>query len=626
MSNLRRLIVRGATVALFAVLIASFALWGVGDIFRSDDGGRVVANVGSQEITAPEFQRQFRREINRLRQRMGGQFDMETAREMGVVDQITRQAITRALFDAEAKELGLAVGDEDVAQRIRERQAFQTEDGFSRERFQRVLQQGGLSETAYIEQVRSQLKRRAMSDIVAAGAKVPDVMAEMEYRYRNEARIADYFTLSHDSFEVDAPGQQALRSYYENNDDPFMAPAYRELTYLHAAPADIAERVKVSEDAIQQAYQERKETYAQPAKRHVKQIVFDDRETARTALDRLMQGRRFAAVARELQGNAPADLGMVTRDELPDGLAEPVFELDEGRVSQPVETSLGWHLARVTEAQPATTKSLDAVRDELRAELARDKAADRLISMANEMRDALAGGATLKSVAEQFGFELRHLPAVDEQGRNHAGEEIDGLPAPEQFLQVAFNTPQGQRSLVQETDRGGYFVLRVESVTPSQKRPFDAVTDEVRQRLLAKRRADAAKAAATQLVEQTNASRDFRALAADRGARVQTSQPLRRTRNQNASAVEKALTDELFAADAGDTFMRPLQDRVAVARVGEIREADPAAAGEAMTSLRQQLGQALQSDLFAQFADSLRQRHTVRVNQAAIDQIVSRVR
>jgi len=626
MSNLRRLIVRGATLALFAVLIASFALWGIGDIFRSGGGGRVVASVGDQEITATDFQRQLRRQVNRLRQQMGGQFDMDTAREMGLIDQITRQAITRALFDAEAGELGLAVGDESVAQRIREQQVFQTAGNFSRERFQQVLRQGNLSESEYVEQVRGQLKRRAISDIVAAGVAVPAIMAQSEYRYRNERRAARYFTLAHDAFEVDAPSEQDLKQYYQDNEDAFMAPAYRELTYLHAAPGDIADRVKVSDAAIRQTYEERKAQYSEPARRRVQQIVFDDRETAQKALDRLMQGRRFAAVAREIKGSGPADLGTVTKDDLPEGLADPVFDLDEGRVSQPIETNLGWHLAKVSEVEPASTRSLESVRDELREELARDKAVDRLITMANEMRDTLAGGARLEEVADQFGFEVRHLPAVDQEGRDRDGERISELPGREKFLQVAFNTTQGQRSLLEETDEGGYFVLRVESVTPSQRRPFDAVEDEVRRRVLAQRRAQAAEETAKEIVEAANGGRGLDELAAARGAQVRTTPALTRTGNERAGEVATALLDKLFAADEGAAFMQPLDGRIAVARVSEVREADPAADEDGVASMRQQLAQSLQSNLFAQFADSLRQRHTVRVNQAAIDQIVSQVR
>ncbi|SDF71156.1 peptidyl-prolyl cis-trans isomerase D [Limimonas halophila] len=626
MSNFRRLIVRGATLALFGVLIASFALWGIGDIFRSGGGGRVVATVGDEEVTAAEFQRQLRRQINQLRQRMGGQFDMEMARQMGVIERITRQAVTRALFNAEAAELGLAVGDEDVAKRIRQQQVFQSGGNFNRERFQRVLQQGGLSEAQYVEQVRGQLKRRAISDVISAGVAVPDIMAESEYRYRNQARVARYLTLATDSFEVAEPTADELKAYYEEHGDAFTAPAYRELTYIHAAPADITERVKVSDAAIERAYAERKDRYSQPAQRRVRQIVFDDEETARRALGLLMQGRTLEAVSREIKGGAPAKLGMVTKDELPDGLAGPVFELKEGRVTEPVQTSLGWHLAQVTEVQPATTKSLAEVRDEIRADLARDKAADRLISMANDMRDALAGGAPLKEVAQQFGFELRRIPAVDQQGRNRDGEQIKGLPAPNQFLQVAFNTTQGQRSLLEETDQGGYFVLRVDSVTPSQRRPFDAVKDKVRRRVLAERRAQAAEEAAKSMVERVNGGAALAGLAADRGVRVRTSTALTRTDNENAPAVEKALTDKLFAKDQGKAFMRALDGRVAVATVSEVREADPQASPSALESLRQELGRGLRSDLFAQFADSLRQRHTVRVNQGAIDQIVSQVR
>ena len=102
------------TFLLFALLILSFAIWGIGDIFRVAPQSAVVAEVGAVKITQNEFSRDLSREMNTLRQRFGGQFDIAQAQALGIVDQILQQMITRALFEQQAEDLRMLVGDNQI--------------------------------------------------------------------------------------------------------------------------------------------------------------------------------------------------------------------------------------------------------------------------------------------------------------------------------------------------------------------------------------------------------------------------------------------------------------------------------------------------------------------------------
>ena len=53
-----------------ALLVVSFGIWGIADIFRGF-GVNQLAKVGDTEITAVEFQRDYERAIQRLSQQMG---------------------------------------------------------------------------------------------------------------------------------------------------------------------------------------------------------------------------------------------------------------------------------------------------------------------------------------------------------------------------------------------------------------------------------------------------------------------------------------------------------------------------------------------------------------------------
>jgi len=71
---------------LFGVLIITFGLWGIGDIFRSRSTDTTVATVGGLSISAEQLQQAVKSDIDRLRGVLGSSITMEQAKQLGVVD------------------------------------------------------------------------------------------------------------------------------------------------------------------------------------------------------------------------------------------------------------------------------------------------------------------------------------------------------------------------------------------------------------------------------------------------------------------------------------------------------------------------------------------------------------
>ena len=625
MTNVRRTLARWVVGALFALLIASFALWGIGDIFRGGGQATTVIEVGDQEIDQVEFGRMFQREMRRVRQAMGGDLSLEEARRLGLVDRIVEQTVTRALFDAQAREMGLVVSDAQVARAIRSQQAFQNAVGdFDRNRFRQALRSSGLSEARFVELVRGDIDRERLARAVTSGIAVPEELAEAVYRYQEERRVAKTAKIAFASVQdVPQPSEPDLRTYYEQNGQAFMAPEYREVSLIQLRPEQLAGEVNVSEDELRQAYKERKDALGRKEKRSLQQVLVNDREAAERILDQMRQGRTFEAAVEQVTGDAPIDLGAMTRDEMLPELADAAFSLAEGETSEPVESSLGWHVLRVTGVEPGKTLSFQEARETLREDIAMRKAVDRMVSLANDLDDALAGGATLEEAAADLGLTVREIPAVDRDGQDRQGEPVEALSPKEEILPVIFETPEGQQSLVEETPAGGYFVLRVDGIVPSQLRPFEEVRQTVRERWLADRREERARARAEEIVRGVNeAGRDFEALAREAGLSVSTTEPV--TRSGEGGQGPAPLAGALFDLSVGEATIASAQDGVVVARLVEIREADPQDDPEALAQVRRSLRQGLQGDILTQFANALRQQYGVRINRTQLDNVLAR--
>jgi len=620
-SKPQKIVVKVVTFVLFGLLIASFAIWGIGDIFRGGGRVRAVAEVGDRKITDQEFSRTLTRELNRLSNRLGQRLDMEQARALGLPDQVLGQMISRALLDLKAADQGIVVTDEQVGRRIQREPAFQSDLGaFDRSLFLQTLRVSGLSEEEYVETLRRDLVRERLVGAAASAVSAPEMLAETLYRYREERRAARILKVPNDSVtELPEPEESALKAFHEEFSDRFMAPELRSVTLVQLRARDLAMEVKVSEDNLRAEFEFRQQDFAVPERRSVEQIVVPDEETAERATKRLGEGADFATVSEEFTGDAPLDLGSVARGDLPAELSEPVFALEAAAVSAPVKTELGWHILHVTKIELGRPADFDSARDKLAESLAMRQAVDSIVSIANQLDDELAGGANLEEAAAALNLSVRKIDAIDRNGRDADGHPVEDLPT-SRFLEVAFDTQPGEDSLLIETGEADYFVLRVDGVTPAQLRPLDEVRDEVVELWRDSQRARIAREHAEALAERARGGTSLGDLGKEEGYEVTTTDPLRRF---DSSGPSPAMASKLFQLQPSEFATIAGSDGHFVVELDEVIPADPAAHSEDVAELRDALSTAMQDDMLDQLIGSFRADYGVTVNQALLDDVLA---
>ncbi len=610
---------------LFSLLILSFAVWGIGDIFRPGRQATAVAEVGGIKITQAEFSRDLAREMNNLRQRFGVNFDVAQAQALGIVDQIIQQMITRALFEQQAEELRMIVGDDEVLRRIHEQPVFRNEEGnFDRFRFEQVLRSNSLSEPQFIASLSGDIKRQHIMDAITGTGAAPRALAESLYAYQQERRVAETLRVGRDSLpELRAPSEADLEKIHGEHADRFQAPEYRNITLIRLQAEDLAKEVSLSEEDLRAEFEARQEEFRVPEKRAVEQIVYLDETAASDAKRQLKGGMAFAEVSRSTQGRDPVNLGLMSRDDMAAQLpvlADAAFALDAGASSAPVQSPFGWHILHVAKIEPGKEPDFDAVRDELAGDLAMREAVDRMVEIANELDAELGSGATFEEAAELLQLELRRLPAIDAAGKDPAGAAVPGLPPLGEFSQAVFQTEPGQDSLLTETRDGNYFAVRVDGITPAVTRPLDEVRDEVaalwkdlEEDRLARERAEA-------LAKRIEDGEAMAAVAEAEGLSVTVTDPVTRQQTETAGLPSRELAAKLFEIDKGEVTTAAAQDGYLVARLTEIQPANLSAEAEAVAGLQETLAGSLQSDLLSGFISALREQTGVRVYERVVEE------
>lgn len=610
---------------LLMLLVVSFAIWGIGDVFFGGLNNPAVAKVGESEITADELANAFNQSLRNLQQRIGTQIDRQQAIQLGVMQQSLQDLITRRLVDLRATDMGLTVTDATLRQLITADPVFQVAGRFDRTRFEQLLYSSGLTEEGYLASLRQDVMRGTLTNGVSGAAVVPQALVDAIYRYRNEKRRGRYVVIETASTtDVPEPTDEDLQAFHDANQGRFTAPEYRAITLITLEPDDLIGEIEVTEDRIATEYQDRIERYRTPERRTVEQLLALDRETIDAAARRVEEGEGLAEVAETMtdQGVSFDDLGSVTRNDLPGELGAAAFALSEGEIGAPVQSPFGWHLFRVSAIEPEKIVPLDELHGELAEELALTEARDRLPGFANQLDDELAAGVPLSEAAAAVGLAAKTMAAVDRNGRDASGAQVDGLPTWPELLEVAFATPAGEVSLLEETVEGSYFVVGVDSVTAPRVRPVEEVRDALaaawqadRRRALTQERAQALLARADEVASLDQLAGDLTIIEIP---------PITRDDRGNDQGLTPAIVQALFTAEpdavADEVVATPTGFAIVAADL--VIEADPTGDPDAIAQLRSQLEAETRSDLLVQFEAALRRDYPVEIDGGVINRLI----
>lgn len=629
LTALRRLAGTWVAKILFVLLVLSFAIWGIEDVVRNFGRETAVAHVGGEPIELPEAQAAAQREMARIARQLGSRFEPDENIRRAVAAAALEQLISDRALRAEARRLGVVAPPEAVRDAVFAIPGLRGPDGtFSRVMLDGFLRTNQLSEAQFLVLVAGDILRQQLGGAVRAGAAGPDTLSAPLLAWAMERRAAEVVQIPVASVPPpEAPTEAQLRRYQENNPQRFSAPEYREVAIAVLSPETVAAEIEISDADLQQAYEQRRAQFDTPERRALRQAVLPDEAAARTLAETWRGGAEFPAIeaAATAAGGSAADLGLLDRAAMPlPAVAEAAFAAATGAVTDPVQSPFGWHVIRVERIEPAVTRSFAEVKEELRREVAHDRAVDLAYERANRVEDALAGGTPLAEAAPRFGLALT-AATLDATGRDPANEAV-ALPLPEaqkaDLLRAIFAARQGDAPRM--TEMGDAFVaIEVRGVTPPALRPFESVEEQVRTAFLTEARRRAAEERAAGLLAAIRAGRPVAEAAAEAGLTAQPVGPFGRDPAQ-AGPLPPELLAPLFEAKPGEATMVETRAGFAVARLADILRFDPATDPLGLGRVRGEIEQSMQDELEEQYAVALRGRADVRINRQLLEQVTGR--
>lgn len=606
-------------------LIISFAIWGIGDIFRGF-GVNSVAKIGGTEISIEQFRSYYSEKLQQLGQRMRRPISNDQARALGLDRQLLGQLVAETTLDEQAKQLRLGLADKDIADRITSDPAFRGANGqFDRARFEAVIRNAGFSEGRFVAEQRNVMLRRQIAQTVSGDLKVPDTTLKSILQYQGEKRAIQYIALAAaQAGDVAAPSADDLAKYFETRKVLFRAPEYRKVTVLFLSPADLAKPEAVSDTDAKAAYEARKDSFGTPEKRELRQMVFPKPEDATAAYERVTKGLSFADLAKE-RGikDSDLDVGTVAKADIIDpAVADAAFALKSGDVSSPVKGAFGTVLLQVGKIEPGTQKTYADVAADIKRELAEARAKTEINNLRDKIEDDRAGGATLAETAKKLSLKAISIEAVDRAGRAPDGQPVAALPKQPDVVAAAFATDVGVDNDAMQLPSNGYLYYDVTGITPSRERPLDEVKDQVAARWRDDEIAKRLQAKADDMLVKLKAGTPLAQVASEGGLKVDTAADM--MRGKAAGFLPVKVTEAAFKIPKGSPASVE-GDSAASRYVFVVTEVtDPAF--DANTPAAKQLAASLQNsfadDIVGQYIAKIEADIGVTLNQAALNQVV----
>ncbi|MBW2502355.1 MAG: SurA N-terminal domain-containing protein [Deltaproteobacteria bacterium] len=525
------------TILIIALV---FIFWGVGGYRGSQN---VVAQVNDEIIPYEEFQKTYERLANQYSEQFGGTIPKGLLETIDLEGQVLEQLIQRSLLRQGAREMGIMVSDVEVQQSLENMEAFRSNGVFNVELYKSILSSSGMTPTSFEDAMRTDLLAGKAIEALSRFAKLTPLETREQFNFDNEEISIEYAAFSGPAFrESVETGEEELRDYYEENSGSYLTEPQVKLLFL-TFPYEADDKPAVSTEEIESFYRQNIIRYSTPDRRKARHILFkteegdpqdvlvEKREKAEQVLALARSGEDFAALAKQYSegpsGPRGGDLGTFPRGRMVKAFDDAVFSLQEGEVSDIVETQFGFHVIKLEKIEPAAIRPLEEVKGEIEAEIQARKASELAFTRASEAYEKIILAGSLDKFSQNSDALLLQTDFFSKQAPAKSGSSNIMVQEPA-FLNAAFSLNKGELSSLVETPLG-YAIIFASDKKEAETASYEEVAAQVREDYISSRSEVMAREAAAAMLAALREGVDFAAEAARYNIPVKTTGPVTRS-------------------------------------------------------------------------------------------------
>ena len=471
------------------ILAASFALWGVGDIFSSNNNSSV-ATVGKLSITADDFVKTYQRIISDLNKNTNGQITEELAKSLGVPRQTLGQLINEKLIDIEVGKANINLPDIHLRKIIYTSDVFKDQFGaFSKQQFDYVIRQLGMDEETYFQEIRKAVLREQIKAPFTNGNDLSPIFDNIFYDVRNEKRNLKVVNFNASSFKVQSmPSENDIKDKLNRDSELYQKPELRSFSFISIKPDDLLDDIKITEKELEKEYDNYPEKYNTPEKRKVFLANFNEKQEAQNIANKINNNDSNKSIAdifvQIIKTNTNLDsetlnLGFIKYSDFPSEVSESIFKSESNKLIGPEETAFGWRLFLVSNIEPEINNSFEDVKTKIEKELKVNVALDRMYELGNIFYDEIAAGSHIEQAAISIGAKVKKFSYIDSNGIDMEGNVVKNLPPYPDLLSTVFSYNIDGPSELVNTISNTMYAIQVNDILDKKTMTIDEARDQI---------------------------------------------------------------------------------------------------------------------------------------------------
>ncbi|MCG7980573.1 MAG: SurA N-terminal domain-containing protein [Candidatus Thiodiazotropha endolucinida] len=483
--------------AIVILISIPFALWGI-QSYLGVGSEPIAATVNGAEINERTLDNQYQRFRQQLREQLGAAYRPEMFDDTRMRKEVLNRLIRDELVQQTSNRMGLRAGSNMIQASILSMPTFQKDGRYDQQTYERALRLQGLSPAGFEDRVRRALVAEQLSQAVNAGSFVTPKELNESQRLLKQTRELSYFVVPASDFKLsDELSDDEIKAYYEANQSAFISPEKVKVEYILLDAGTAGGTIDVDEERLRGYYENNQDEFGLPEQRQASHILIlaaadadqstvDEAKAKIDALaERVRNGESFEELAKQNSqdpGSAASggDLGFFGKGIMDPAFESAVYALQEGGVSEPVRTSFGFHLIKLTGIKDGTVKPFEEARTEIEAAYRKFEGERLYFELAEQLADlSYEDPGSLESAASVLELSIQQSDWITrEQGAGvFANLKVRTAAYSDDVLKEHNN------SELIEIDGTSSLVLRVLDHQESSVLPLDEVKQQITETL-----------------------------------------------------------------------------------------------------------------------------------------------
>ena len=584
---------------LMVLLVASFAIFGLRDVFGKMGGDKVI-EAGDRSVSANEFKAKFEQyKQGYSEQNQGQTLSNDEFVESGQHLQMLNELADQTAFAAWLDSIGVKPSAKMIVAEIAKIPAFfnSVTGRFDKDTYRMMLARNQMTEKQLEDEIADQIASQQYFTAAVAGFKAPRIYAASQAAMTLQNRDASIFVVNEKNITMPAaPTDADITAFYNSRLQQLQMPELRQASVVRFDPNDYLKSITIDEAAVRKMYDDRLKTLVTPETRSFVQVTTQSAGDANAISDAIKGGQTPEQAAKAHKGQ------VITYDQkpqtaVPDAkIAAAAFGLKTGEVSGAIQGELGYAVIKMGNIKTGATPSYESVHTQLAQDYVKEQAANRVNKDSNTFSDAIRAGKDFNATAKELGLTVVKLEPMTAQGQTNNPQVNYSKFAP--LVKAIYDLPSaGSASDVEELGEGQYFAVRLDAVKPAGAPPLEQIKGELAQYWTAEKVAGLVQAKADEALARLKKGESLAAVAASLNAPVKPLNGLNRAMVQQ-SGLPQALAGRIFGGEANENFSVPLnQVNIAVGHIDAIHQADAQQANAMSTAIRGQMTQSIQRDI-----------------------------